>query len=74
MGTLNLHKFSITGLSSAVAVNSIKRATYDIQMTLSALYIKFKESASIDNSCNVPPYESLHMILHLIEIQVLRAI
>lgn len=37
-----------------------QRATYCTEVALSALYIKFKEAASIDNSSNVSSDDLLH--------------
>ena len=59
MEILNHHTFSTIGLSAVVDVNSIKRASYCIQVTLSALYIKLNEAAALDNSSNETPYDWL---------------
>ena len=50
MEILNLQKLSAIGLSAVVGVNSIKRATYCIQVTLSTLNI------NLNNAC---PYDWL---------------
>ena len=49
MELLNLQKLSIIGLSAVVNVNSIKRATYCTQITLSRLYIKLNEVTALGN-------------------------
>ena len=63
MERLNLHKVSTIGLSAVVDVNNIKRATYYIQVTSSALYIKLKKVAAIVSSINVPRHYWLHQKL-----------
>ena len=55
MEILNLQKLSTIGLSAVVDVNSIKRATYCIQVTLITLYIKLNEAAALDNLNNACP-------------------
>ena len=59
MEILNLQKPSIIGLSAVVDVNSIKRATYYIQVTLSTLYIKLNEATALDNLNNACPHDWL---------------
>ena len=49
MEVLHLQKLSTISLSVVVDVNSIKRATYCIQETLSTLYIKLNETTTLDN-------------------------
>ena len=59
MEILNLQKLSAIGLSAVIDVNSIKRATYCIQVTLSTLYIKLNEAAALDNLNNACPSDWL---------------
>ena len=60
MEILNLQKISSTGLLPVVDVNSIKRTTYCIQVTLSTLYIKLNEVTALENLNNGCPYDWLH--------------
>ena len=53
---LTKNKFSMIGLSAAVDVNNITRARYTLQITLSALFIKLHEAASVSET-NLSPYE-----------------
>ena len=46
MKIANLQKLSTVGLSAVVDVNSIKGATYCIQVTLSTLYVKLNEATA----------------------------
>ena len=59
MEILNLQKLSTIGLPAFVDVNSIKRATYCIQIALSTLYIKLNEATASDNLNNACPYDWL---------------
>ena len=59
MKILNLYKLSTIGLSAVVDVNSIKRATYCIQVTFSTLYIKLNEATALDNLNNACSYDWL---------------
>ena len=59
MQILNHQKLSTIGLSEVVDVNSIKRATYCIQTTLSALYMKLNEATALDYLNNACPYDCL---------------
>ena len=52
MEILNLQKLSTIGLSAVVHINSVKRAAYCIQVTLSTLYIKLNEATALDNLNN----------------------
>ena len=52
MEILNLQKLSTIGFYVVVAVNSIKRTTYCIQVTLSTLYINLNEATALDNLNN----------------------
>ena len=52
MKILNLQKLWTIGLSAVVDVNSTKRATYCIQVTLSTLYIQLNEATALDNLNN----------------------
>ena len=58
MEILNPQKLSVIGLSAVVDVNSIKRATYCIQVTLSTFYIKLNQATALDN-LNACPYDWL---------------
>ena len=57
---LNQLNFSTTGVSAVVDVNSIKRARYCVQVTVSALYNKLKEAADADGT-TLPPYDWLRV-------------
>ena len=57
---LNQLNFSTIGVSAVVDVNSIKRARYCIQVTVSALYRKLKDACDIDGT-TLPPYEWLSL-------------
>ena len=46
-------------MSAVVDVNSTKRATYCIQVTLSTLYIKLNEATALDNLNKACPYDRL---------------
>ena len=46
-------------MSAVVDLNSIKGATYCIQVTLSTLYIKVNEATTLDNLNNACPYDWL---------------
>ena len=59
MEILNLQKLSTIGLSAVAHKNSIKRAAYFIQVTLSTLYIKLNEATALDNLNNACPYDWL---------------
>ena len=58
LDVLNQYEFSTIGLSAVVDVNSIKRASYCLQLTFCALYMKLKDvpSSEEDSKC---PYEWL---------------
>ena len=60
MEILNLQKISSIGLLPVVYVNSIKRTTYCIQVTLSTLYIKLNEVTALEKLNNACPYDWLH--------------
>ena len=60
---LNLQKLSTIGLSAVVDVNSIKTATYCIQVTFSTLYIKLNEATALDNLDNACSYDWLRQKL-----------
>ena len=55
MEILNNLKTSTIGLFAVVDVNSIKRATYCIQVTLSTLYVKLNGATALDNLNNACP-------------------
>ena len=57
MEILNHQKLSTIGLSVVVDLNSIKRATYFIQVTLSTHYIKVNEATALDNLNKACPYD-----------------
>ena len=63
MKILNLQKLSTVRLSVVVDVNSIKRATYCVHVTLSTLCKKLNEATALDNLNNPCPHDWLHQIL-----------
>ena len=62
MKILNLQKLSTIQFSAVVDVNSIKRATYCIQVTLSTFYLKLNEAIALDNLNGAFPYDWLRQI------------
>ena len=62
MKILNLQKLSTIQFSAVVDVNSIKRATYCIQVTLSTFYLKLNEAIALDNLNGACPYDWLRQI------------
>ena len=62
MKILNLQKLSTIQFSAVVDVNSIKRATYCIQVTLSTFYLKLNEAVALDNLNGACPYDWLRQI------------
>ena len=59
LDVLNQYEFSTIGLSAVVDVNSIKRASYCLQLTFCALYMKLKDVAPSDEDSKCP-YEWLN--------------
>ena len=53
MEILNFQKLSTIGVSAVVDVNSIKRATYCLQVIFSTLYIKLSEAALLDEAASL---------------------
>ena len=62
MKILKLQQLSTIQFSAVVDVNSIKRATYCIQVTLSTFYIKLNEAIALDNLNDACPYDWLRQI------------
>ena len=63
MKILNLQKPSTIRFSVVVDINSIKRATYCVHVTLSTLCKKLNEATALDKLNNPCPYDWLHQIL-----------